>query len=125
MKKKVCYAVSLLLAVVTVLFAVLGISANKKYNEYKKLDIYYEDIDMQYFDNSGYDSLNDLRKDDSYYSDLYNKSHQYLYLKNKYENKYKVMLMISVVSAFFTFVIFVLGKRNLNDELKEQTNTEI
>ncbi len=98
MNKNVCKGVSLLLVIVAVVFAILGFSANNKYKEYAKLDKYYEDKDMEYFDNSGYDYLNDLRKDDPYYSDLYNKSHQYLYLKNKYRDKVKIMTAISAVS---------------------------
>ena len=125
MNKNVCKGVSLLLVVVAVVFAILGFSANNKYKEYSKLDKYYEDKDMEYFDNSGYDYLNDLRKDDPYYSDLYNKSHQYLYLKNKYWDKVKIMAAISAVSFALSLVTFILYKRNSNDELTGESDNEI
>lgn len=125
MNKNVCKGVSLLLVVVAVVFAILGFSANNKYKEYSKLDKYYEDKDMEYFDNSGYDYLNDLRKDDPYYSDLYNKSHQYLYLKNKYRDKVKIMAAISAVSFALLLVTFILYKRNSNDELTGESDNEI
>uniref|UniRef100_UPI003FF0CC56 hypothetical protein n=1 Tax=Eubacterium sp. TaxID=142586 RepID=UPI003FF0CC56 len=55
----------------------------------------------------------------------YNKSHKYLYLKNKYKDKVKIMTAISAVSFALLLVTFVLYKRNSNDELTGENDNEI